>query len=82
MTILPKGAANGSVPIVCPDCRDLIPVNGEIADVRPGDPIRAFCPRCERTVEVAAPEGIEAFESTVDAVTPTVSEFPPGAQRA
>lgn len=82
MTNLPKGAADGSVPIVCPDCRDLISVNGEASEVRPGDPIRAFCPDCERTVEVAAPEGIEAFASTVDAVASAISEFPPGAQRA
>jgi hypothetical protein len=70
-----EGAADEAVPIVCPDCRDLVSADLDLADVRAGDTIRVFCSRCERTVEVAAPHGIEAFQASADVVVPTVTEF-------
>lgn len=80
--VLHKGAATGSVPIVCPTCRDLVSVNGEIEDVSPGEPITAFCSSCERNIEVAAPIGIDAFEKHTDAVAPVRTEFASGAPQA
>lgn len=76
-----EGDLDGAVPIVCPSCRDLVSLTGALEDVDPGDPIRAFCPACERTVEVAAPAGIQAFRDEADAVAPAVTEFPTGPPR-
>lgn len=57
-------------------------VDGALDGVRAGDPIRAFCPACERNVEVAAPAGIDAFDGDADEIAATVTEFPAGPPQA
>lgn len=82
MLSLDEGAADGSIPIVCPSCRDLVSVEGRLEDVSVGDPISAFCASCERTVEVAAPVGIEAVEARADTIAPALTEFAADAPQA
>lgn len=82
MLHLDEGAADRTVPIVCPSCRDLVTLEGELDGLSAGDPISAFCPACERTIEVAAPIGIDAFEERIDAVAPAMTEFASGAPSA
>jgi hypothetical protein len=79
---LDEGAASRPVPIACPSCRDLVTLDGELEEVSPGDPISAFCSGCERTIEVAAPIGIDAVEERTDAVAPALTEFASGAPSA
>lgn len=71
-----QGGTDGALRIICPTCEELLSLE-DVEEVAAGQPVRTFCPSCERTVEVTAPKGIEAYvDSQVDRVDrSTVTEF-------
>lgn len=77
-TVNTQDSNRQGVPIVCPTCSDVLAAENGRERVQAGDPIFAFCSSCERSVEVAAPEGIESFtDDGADAVDDDrVTEFP------
>jgi len=66
------------IPIVCLSCSDVLAAETDHDPIQPGDAIHAFCPNCERNVEVAAPEGIDALgaDGADELNGECVTEFP------